>query len=158
VIATSRTRVEDAPRRWGADEAFGLALRLASLTVLAAVALLIWETLRGAAPAMDAYGPAFLTGRPWDPVAEHLAALPYVVGTLVTSAIALLLAVPFGIGAAVFLSEISPPGLGAAISFMIELLASIPSIVYGLWGVFVLAPYLRTSVEPWLIHHVGFLP
>jgi phosphate transport system permease protein len=92
-------------------------------------------------------------------VAERFGALPYLVGTLVTSALALLLAVPFGIGAAVFLSEISPPRPGAVLSFMIELLASIPSIVYGLWGVFVLAPFLRTLVEP--VAHPrtsGFLP
>jgi phosphate transport system permease protein len=157
-FATPRERTPDAPRHRGADDVFAIALRLASLTVLAAVVLLVWETTRGAVPAMHAYGPAFLTGTAWDPVAERFGALPYVVGTLVTSAIALLLAVPFGIGSAVFLSEIAPPGPGAVVSFMIELLASIPSIVYGLWGVFVLAPFLRTIVEPWLIHHLGFLP
>jgi phosphate transport system permease protein len=158
VLMASRIPAKVAPRRWGSDDAFALALRLASLAVLAAVALLVWETWRGAAPAMHAYGFAFLTGTQWDPVAERFGALPYIAGTLVTSAIALALAVPFGVGAAVFLAEIAPPGLGAVISFMIELLASIPSIVYGLWGVFVLAPFLRTTVEPWLIGHLGFLP
>jgi phosphate transport system permease protein len=153
-----REPTRDAPRRLSADDAFAAALRIASLAVLAAVVLLVVETLRGAGPALHTYGWAFLAGREWDPVAERFGALPYVVGTLVTSALALLLAVPFGIGAAVFLSEIAPPRLGATISFMIELLASIPSIVYGLWGVFVLAPFLRTSVEPWLIQHLGFLP
>ena len=157
-LVAMRERTPDRPRRFGADDAFALALRLASLAVLAAVALLIWETWRGAGPAMQKFGPAFLTGTDWDPVAEKFGALPYIVGTLVTSAIALLLAIPFGIGAAVFLSEISPPRPGAVISFTIELLASIPSIVYGLWGVFVLAPFLRTVVEPWLIQHLGFLP
>jgi phosphate transport system permease protein len=147
-----------AVRRWGADGAFALALRLASLFVLATVVLLIVETLRGALPALHAYGFGFLGGTQWDPVAERFGALPYIVGTLVTSAIALALAVPFGIGAAVFLSEIAPPGPGAVVSFLIELLASIPSIVYGLWGVFVLGPVLRSSVEPWLIAHLGFLP
>jgi len=157
-FVASRTPSRDESRRFSADDAFALALRIASLAVLAAVLLLVWQTVRGAAPALHAYGPAFLTGTEWNPVAERFGALPYVVGTLVTSAIALLLAVPFGIGAAVFLSEIAPPRTGAVISFMIELLASIPSIVYGLWGVFVLAPFLRTLVEPWLIKHLGFLP
>ena len=157
-FVASREPVRDPSRRFSADDAFALALRIASLAVLAAVLLLVWQTTRGAAPALQTYGPAFLTGTAWDPVAERFGALPYVVGTLVTSAIALLLAVPFGIGAAVFLTEIAPPKIGAVISFMIELLASIPSIVYGLWGVFVLAPFLRTIVEPWLIQHLGFLP
>jgi phosphate transport system permease protein len=151
-------RAPDVARRWTADDAFALALRLASLAVLAAVLLLVWQTWRGAGPALQAYGLQFLAGIEWDPVAERFGALPYVVGTLVTSAIALLLAVPFGIGAAVFLSEIAPPRPAAVISFMIELLASIPSIVYGLWGVFALAPFMRTLVEPWLIKHLGFLP
>jgi phosphate transport system permease protein len=157
-FVASRERPQDEPRRFSADDAFALALRVASLTVLAALALLIVETLQGAGPAIHAYGPAFLTGTAWDPVAERFGALPYVFGTLVTSGLALLLAVPFGIGAAVFLAEIAPPRVGGVVSFLIELLASIPSIVYGLWGVFVLAPFLRSIVEPWLIHHLGFLP
>jgi phosphate transport system permease protein len=157
-LVNLRERTPDTPRRWSADDAFALALRLASLAVLAAVLLLIWQTWLGSRPAIQTYGLRFLTGTAWDPVAEKFGALPYVVGTLVTSGIALLLAVPFGIGAAVFLSEIAPPRTGAVISFLIELLASIPSIVYGLWGVFVLAPFLRTLVEPWLIKHLGFLP
>ena len=157
-LVSVRERTPDAPRRFSGDDAFALALRLASLAVLAAVLLLIWETWQGASPAIKTYGAGFLTGTAWNPVAEKFGALPYVVGTLVTSGIALALAVPFGIGSAVFLSEIAPPNTGAVISFMIELLASIPSIVYGLWGVFVLAPFLRTIVEPWLIRHLGFLP
>ena len=157
-VAAAPARALRTARRPGADGAFVLALRLASLFVLAAVVLLIVETLQGALPALHAYGFPFLVGTQWDPVAEKFGALPYIVGTLVTSAIALLLAVPFGVGAAVFLAEIAPPRVAAVVSFLIELLASIPSIVYGLWGVFVLAPVLRTSVEPWLIHHLGFLP
>jgi phosphate transport system permease protein len=145
-------------RRFGADDAFVLALKASSLFVLAAVVLLIVETTRGALPALRAYGLGFLGGTAWDPVAEHFGAVPYVIGTLVTSAIALLLAVPFGIGAALFLAEVAPPRVGAVVGFLIELLASIPSIVYGLWGVFVLAPVLRVGVEPWLIKHLGFLP
>ena len=157
-LVAMRDRTPDAPRRFSGDDAFALALRLSSIAVLAAVLLLIVETWVGAGPAIHKFGPAFLTSTQWDPVAEHFGALPYVVGTLVTSAIALLLAVPFGVGAAVFLAEIAPPRPASVVSFMIELLASIPSIVYGLWGVFVLAPFLRTLVEPWLIKHLGFLP
>ena len=154
----ARAQTRALERRFGADDAFALALRLASLVVLAAIVLLFVETWRGATPALGHYGLGFLAGTDWDPVAERFGALPYVYGTLVTSALALLVAVPFSIGSAVFLAEIAPPRLGVVVSFMIELLASIPSIVYGLWGVFVLAPFLRTSVEPWLIAHLGFLP
>jgi phosphate transport system permease protein len=157
-FVASREHPQDERRRFSADDAFALALRIASLAVLAAVLLLVVETLRGAGPAFHAFGLGFLWRTEWDPVAERFGALPYVFGTLVTSGLALLLAVPFGIGAAVFLAEIAPPRVGAVVSFLIELLASIPSIVYGLWGVFVLAPFLRSLVEPWLIAHLGFLP
>ena len=85
-------------------------------------------------------------------------ALPYLVGTLTTSALAMALAVPASLGAAIYLTEMAPRRVDMVLSYLIELLASIPSIVYGLWGIFVLAPVLRGFVEPWLIAHLGFLP
>jgi phosphate transport system permease protein len=146
------------PRWLAADEIHRRALALCALSVFALVALIVGETVRGAWPALRAYGLPFLTGTAWDPVAERFGALPYLYGTVVSSALALLLALPLGVGAAVYLVEIAPRGVGEAVSFVIELLASIPSIVYGVWGMFVLAPFLRVAVEPWLIARLGFLP
>src|SRR5262245_2472406 len=141
-----------------ADPAYRALLTLLAITVFATLALIVWECARGAAPAWRAFGARFLIDTAWDPVAEHFGALPYVYGTLVTSAMAMLLAVPPCLGAAVFLSELAPRGFASVASFLVELLASIPSIVFGVWGLFVLAPWLRTMIEPWLIAHFGFLP
>ena len=136
---------------------YGL-LRLLALLVFAAVALIGWECLVGAWPAMRAFGFRFLVSTDWDPVADRFGALPYLFGTAVSSVLALLLAVPLGLGTAVYLVELAPRGVGVVVAFVVELLAAIPSIVYGIWGLFVLAPLLRTAVEPWLIGRLGFLP
>jgi phosphate transport system permease protein len=141
-----------------ADEAYRRALGALALLVFVVVGLIVYETARGAAPAISTFGWRFLIGTEWDPVADRYGALPYIFGTLVSSALAMVLAVPFGVGTAVFLAEIAPRRVGEAVAFVVELLASIPSIVYGIWGLFVLAPFLRTLVEPWLIRHLGFLP
>jgi phosphate transport system permease protein len=141
-----------------ADTLYREVLRAAAGLVLAIAVVIVVETARGAAPAIHRFGWGFLTGTEWDPVAEHFGALPYVVGTLMTSLLALGVALPPCLGAAVYLSEIAPPRLGDVMAFLTELLAAVPSIVYGLWGLFVLAPWLRIWIEPWLIAHVGFLP
>jgi phosphate transport system permease protein len=141
-----------------ADDLYRSTLRLLGLLVLAAVGVVVIECVRGAMPAVRAFGLPFLWGTEWDPIADHYGALPYLVGTVVTSALAMGMAVPLAIGAAVYLAELASPRLAAIVSFVIELLAAIPSIVFGLWGVFVLAPFLRTVLEPWLIAHLGFLP
>src|SRR5436190_9274029 len=142
---------------WADRMCNGLLATLAAL-VLAVAALILYETARGAAPSISAFGLRFLVGTEWDPVAERFGALPYIFGTLVSSALALALALPLGIGTAVFLAELAPPRIGDGVAFLVELLAAIPSIVYGIWGVFVLAPWLRVALEPWLIQHLGFLP
>ncbi len=126
--------------------------------VFVVVGLILYETIRGAAPGIHKLGWGFLVGRDWDPVTEKFGALPYVYGTLVTSAIAIALALPVGVGSAVYLAELAGRRVGNVVSFVMELLAAIPSIVYGIWGFFVLAPVLRGHVEPWLIAHLGFLP
>jgi phosphate transport system permease protein len=130
----------------------------AATLVFLVVALIVFETTRGAGLSIRKLGLGFLTGTAWDPVAEKFGALPYVYGTLVSSALALLFAVPLGVGTAVYLSEIAHRRLGPIVSFVVELLAAIPSIVFGVWGFFVLAPWLRTWIEPWLLAHFGFLP
>jgi phosphate transport system permease protein len=109
-------------------------------------------------PAIRAFGLRFLVTSTWDPVQEEFGALPFVYGTLVSSLLALLIAVPLGLGAAIFLSELAPAWARAPIAFLIEILAAIPSVVYGLWGIFVLAPWLRVWVEPALGRTLGFLP
>src|SRR5262245_23076142 len=145
--------------RWlHADDAHRRALAALAIAVFSVAALIVWESLRGAMPSIQAFGWRFLIGRDWDPVAEKFGALPYLYGTVVSSALALLLALPLGIGTAVYLAELAPRPVGEAVSFVVELLASIPSIVYGIWGMFVLAPFLRSAIEPWLIAHLGFLP
>jgi phosphate transport system permease protein len=143
---------------FGGDELYRGLLRSLGVLVLAVIGLVVWECVRGAGPALHAFGFRFLTGTEWDPITDHYGALPYLYGTLVTSLLAMLLAVPVGVGAAAYLAEIAPPLVRETVAFVIELLASIPSIVYGIWGVFVLAPWLRVVVEPWLILHLGFLP
>ncbi|HEY6867179.1 MAG TPA: phosphate ABC transporter permease subunit PstC [Candidatus Eisenbacteria bacterium] len=152
--ARGRTR---AFGRW-ADAAHRRLLALSALSVFGIAALIVLEIARGSLPAVRAFGWGFLTGTAWDPVAERFGALPYLYGTVVSSALALLLALPLGVGAAIYLAELAPRALAEAVSFLVELLASIPSIVYGIWGMFVLAPFLRAFVEPWLIAHLGFLP
>ncbi len=148
-------RARSAPRP---DDLYAGLLRSLGLVVVLALAIVVFECVRGAWPAWHAFGPAFLLRSDWDPISDRYGAWPYLYGTLVTSALAMGCATPLGVGAAVFLVEIAPPRVGAVVSYVIELLASIPSIVYGIWGVFVLAPVLRTLVEPWLIAHLGFLP
>jgi phosphate transport system permease protein len=146
------------PRRPGGDAVFagGVAVAAAgSVVTLVALALLL---LYDAWPAVVRYGPAFLTTTDWDPVAEHFGALHFVYGTLVTSLVALLIATPIGVGAALFVAEYAPRWLGDPVSFVVELLAVIPSIIYGLWGFFILAPLMRGSVEPALKGALGDLP
>ena len=141
-----------------ADQAYRALLASLATAVFLVVALIVYELARGAGPSIHAFGWGFLTSTDWDPVADKYGALPYLYGTLVSSALALLLALPLGLGTAIYLAEVAPPRLADPMSFMVELLASIPSIVYGIWGVFVLAPWLRSALEPWLIAHLGFLP
>ena len=101
-------------------------------------------------PALHQFGFGFLTSSAWDPVHGHFGAAPAIYGTLVSSAIALVLATPLAIGVSVFLSEFAPPWLRQPVAFFVDLLAAIPSVVYGLWGIFVLLPVLRTAVMPFL--------
>ena len=144
--------------RWSADEVYRRLLTAVAVSVFLVVLLIVYETVRGSMPALTTYGVRFLGTTEWDPVMEKFGALPYIFGTLVTSSLAMLLAVPPCIGAAIYLSELASRRVGEVVAFMVQLLASIPSIVYGIWGVFILAPWLRTTIEPWLIAHFGFLP
>ena len=104
------------------------------------------------------FGFGFLTGRVWDPIKGEFGALPFIYGTVASSLIALLISVPFSLGIAIFLVEQAPSYIARPVGFLVELLAAIPSVVYGLWGIFVLAPFLRSYVEPALAAAFGFLP
>ena len=118
------------------------------------VAALTWESWA----AMRAFGLRFLVTSHWDPVAGEFGALPFIYGTLVSSLLALLIAVPLSLGAAIFLAELAPAWVRPPVSFLIEMLAAVPSVVYGLWGIFVLVPWLRDWVQPALGRSLGFLP
>ncbi len=141
-----------------ADRLFFLATFAFAGLVLFIVAALFIQLVLMSAPSLAKFGFRFITASDWDPVAGKFGALPLIYGTVVSSAIALLLAVPLGVGVAVFLSEIAPKELKTIVGFLVELLAGIPSVIYGLWGIFVLAPWVMTVLAPWLNRWLGFLP
>lgn len=134
---------------------------LTRIFALAVAGTLVWIAIQvaiQATPAIRQFGVKFLFNTAWNPVENQYGALPQIYGTVVTSAIALLIAVPIGIGVAIFLSEdYLPPNLQLVFVFLVELLAAIPSVVYGLWGIFVLIPILR-SLGQWLNGSFGWLP
>ncbi|MBV8344414.1 MAG: phosphate ABC transporter permease subunit PstC [Candidatus Eremiobacteraeota bacterium] len=141
-----------------ADRGFA-AIVVAGSTLFALLILgLFAELALGSWPSIKAFGPAFIWKSEWDPIASKFGALPMIYGTVVTSLIAIVLAAFIGIMAATFLAEFAPRWLSTPLSFLIELLAAVPSVVYGLWGLFVLAPFVRTTIGPALQHILGWLP
>ena len=140
------------------DAVFRGVLFCCALLLLVIVALMFVEIGSNARLSLKAFGLGFLVGREWDPIQGEFGALPFVYGTVVSSALALLLAVPVSVGIAVFLVEQAPRHLARPLAFLIELLAAIPSVVYGVWGIFVLAPFLREHVQPPLQKAFGWLP
>jgi phosphate transport system permease protein len=160
VALTSRV-AEAPPLTGGADRGdlvfAGLVRALATIVPLLLLGIVIL-LLIDALPALRRFGGSFLTETTWDPVAERFGAAAYVYGTVVTSLIALLLATPVGVGCALFIAEYAPLRLRAPVSFLVELLAAIPSIIYGLWGFFIMAPVMRAAVEPFLKNVFGPTP
>jgi phosphate transport system permease protein len=140
------------------DGLFRGATRVFAGGVLLLLAAILASLVVGAVPAFERFGPGFLGSQSWNPVKESFGALPAIYGTLVTSAIAMLLGVPLALGVAIFLTELCPPALRRPIGVLIELLAAIPSIIYGIWGLFVLAPVLQQHVQPFLIDTLGAMP
>src|SRR3989344_2444802 len=120
-----------------------------SLSILGLALWIGWELYKNSGLSIEKFGWSFLWRQVWDPVVEDFGALPFIYGTLVSSAIALLIAVPLGLGVAIFLSELAPPKVADVIGFLTELLAAIPSVVYGLIGVFVLVPWMRKAGTPY---------
>jgi phosphate transport system permease protein len=140
------------------DGLFRNATQFFAFLLLALAFFMAYEMFRGSRLSMEKFGWSFFSGTVWDPVADEYGALPFIYGTIVSSFLALLLALPLSIGAAIFLSELAPAWIEKPLSALVELLAAIPSIIYGLWGIFVLIPWLRTTIEPYLTDKLGFLP
>lgn len=140
------------------DILFRNVTRLSAFAVLVLLVAIIVSLIIGSLPSIKTFGFQFLTSAEWNPVTDEFGALVPIVGTLVTSAIALLIAIPVSFGIALFLTELSPRWLRRPLGIAIELLAGIPSIIYGMWGLFVFAPLFADHVQPWLIEKLGPLP
>jgi phosphate transport system permease protein len=140
------------------DRIFRLFVTAAATAIPVLLAFLVYELWTGAAPAIDKFGLDFIANDVWDPVAEEFGAWPLILGTLLSALLALLIAVPLSLGVAIFLVEFAPPSVRGPIGFLVELLAAIPSVVYGLWGIFFLIPAMRATLFPFLRDVFGFLP
>jgi phosphate transport system permease protein len=152
------TRPPSLERASYGDQVFRGLLTLAAVTVPLLLGFLVLELWQGSRLAVEKFGLDFVTSSTWDPVAEEFGAFPLIFGTLLSSIIALVIAVPLSLGVAIYLVEFAPKAVRQPVAFLIGLLAAIPSVVYGLWGIFVLIPVLRTSVFPFLRDGFGFLP
>jgi phosphate transport system permease protein len=139
-----------------ADSGFKMAVLMSALSIMAVVVLIVTELVKQSKLSIEKFGFGFFTGSDWDPVAGSFGALPFIYGTLVSSAVALVIAVPLGIGVAVFMTDMCPRPLRGTVTYLVELLAAIPSVIYGLWGIFVLAPLLRKYVQPLLGSTLGW--
>lgn len=140
------------------DAIFRLILLFSVLLILLVVGGMIAMMLSKSMPAIRHYGFGFLTGQSWNPAKGEYGALPFIFGTIVSSVLALIISVPVSLGIAIFLVEQAPRKLAQPIGFLVELLAAIPSVVYGLWGIFVLAPFIREYLGPALQKSLGWLP
>ncbi|MGC1388921.1 MAG: phosphate ABC transporter permease subunit PstC [Steroidobacteraceae bacterium] len=140
------------------ERVFRGATLTAAALVLAILGGVVLSLVRGSWPALSHFGVSFVTREIWNPVTDEFGALAAIYGTVVTSIIAMVLAVPTGFGIALFLTELCPPLLKRPIGIAVELLAAVPSIIFGIWGLFVLAPLLQRHVQPWLIENMGALP
>jgi len=147
VVPKNRATVREAVF---ADKVFRTFVILCALAVLAIVGLIFFELVSQSRLSISKFGLSFLKKQIWDPVAEDFGALPFIYGTVVSSLLGLVIAVPLSVGTALFITEICPGWLRPVLSLLVELLAAIPSVIYGLWGIFVLAPFLRLHVQPFL--------
>lgn len=160
VLASAAHRIQSGRQRCSAvaDVLFHNITRMAALLVLALVIAILVVLLVQAWPAFQRFGWHFFSGSEWDPVQSRFSALTSIFGTLVTSLIAMLIAVPVSFGIALFITELAPAWLRRPVSTAIELLAAIPSIIYGMWGLFVFAPLFGEYAQPWITAHIGEWP
>src|SRR6185312_4884392 len=160
-VTTSTGPSTPSPGYWqrlrSGDEAAYVITFMAAAAILAITGLLVLELYTNSSASRSKFGWSFLYTQTWDPVNDEFGALPFIYGTLVTSFLALLIGIPLGVGAAIFLAELAPPKISDALTFLIELLAAVPSVIYGLLGVFVLIPILRET-EPYLKAALGWTP
>lgn len=147
-----------AKRLQSGDEIAHLFTLIFAASVFLVTVLLFYELWIHSSGSRAKFGLGFLFTRVWDPVAEKFGAMPFIYGTVLTSFLALLISVPLGVGAAIFLSELAPPRLSNICTFLVELLAAVPSVIFGLLAIFTLVPLLREYVEPFLKNTLGFLP
>ena len=145
-------------RRSYGDALFRATLTIAAAAIPVLLGFLVYELWVGSRLAIGEFGLGFITSNEWNPVTGRFGALPLIFGTLFSSLLALLIAVPLSLGVAVYLTEFAPMAIRQPVAFVIGLLAAIPSVVYGLWGIFVLIPFLRATVYPFLESTLGFLP
>ncbi len=155
---TDRARAQSLRRAGRGDERFRLMTLASAIAVILIFLGVLIALVRGAWPAIKAFGLPFLWTQKWNPVTEHFGALASIYGTILTSALAMFIAVPVGIGIAIFLTELCPRQLKRPVGIAIELLAGIPSIIYGIWGLFVLAPALQSGLQPWVIDLFANVP
>jgi phosphate transport system permease protein len=139
-----------------ADSLFYVAMLACGMCILALVIIIVYQLSTKSALSWHAFGWKFFFQSDWDPVNDKYGALPFVYGTIVSSLLALAIAVPLAIGVAVYITEMSPPWLRGPLAFTTELLAAIPSVIYGLWAIFVLVPLLRLYIQPWLSRYFGW--
>jgi phosphate transport system permease protein len=140
------------------DIAFKWVATLASMTIVLLIVLVGWQLYVGSRLSVEKFGVGFLWSSEWDPVQDKYGALPFIFGTLVSSMLALVIAVPLGVATALFLTELAPLRIRQPIIMAIEMLAAVPSVIFGLWGIFILIPWLRDHLFVWLRHSLGFLP
>src|SRR3954470_13422700 len=140
------------------DRMFKWLTLLTALTVFVLIFIIGCELAKGSHLALRKFGWSFITSSNWGPVNEQFGAWPFIFGTLVSSAIALIIAVPLSIATAVYLTELAPPWLRNILTLFIELLAAVPGVIRGLWGIFVMVPWLRENLFPWLQKAFGFVP
>jgi len=158
-VVTEAVKSKNLVRRLlGGDEiAFAITWTFAA-SILLLTAMLVWQLWFKSTAARDKFGFNFFSTSVWDPPGEKFGALPFIYGTILTSFLALLIAVPLGVGAAIFLSEMAPRRISNIATFLVELLAAVPSVIYGLLAIFTLIPLLRAYGEPFLQSTLGFLP
>lgn len=145
-------------RHFGGDEVAYLFTLLFAVSILAITVLLVWELWVHSSPAKEKFGLGFITSSLWNPVTDQFGALPFIYGTVITSALALLISVPLGVGAAIYLSELALPRVSTTLTFLVELLAAVPSVIFGLLAIFTLVPLMRDYVEPAVQSVFGSLP
>ncbi len=167
-MTSDASAIERAPSPWTGrallrrlalgDEVAHLVTLIFAFSIILITSLLVYQLWLESAASRHAFGWHFWVSRTWDPVFEHFGAAPFIYGTLVTSAVSLLIALPLGLAAAVFLSELAPRSISDTISFLIDLLAAVPSVIFGMLGIFVVVPLMRTTIGPAVKHTLGFLP